>query len=71
MYCKFWVTNQSEQSYEQTYFPQRFPTCMLAARALNFKLMPAFLCPGVVSQKKWELENSLNRNQEEWVPQLK
>lgn len=56
MYRKFGLTNQSEQSCEQTYFSQRFPTCMQAARGLNFKLIPAFLCPGVVAQNwSWKI----------------
>lgn len=58
MCLKCGLTNQSEQilSCEQTYFSQRFPTCMLAARALNFKLILAFLSPGVVMQNwSWKV----------------
>lgn len=67
------LTNQSEPiwSWEQTYFLHKdFPPARRAARALNFKLIPAFLCPEVAVQKL-ELDSSQNRDQEERMPQLK
>lgn len=47
-----------------------FPTCMLAACALNLKLILAFLCPLVVLQKL-VLDSSSSRDQEERMPQMK